>query len=342
MADDARNFSPWAYWMLHLAKHRRADPCPHDSPASALGAWRSRFRARLEAALAPWPKAVPPDVEVVESFDEHAYRRDRVVFDTEPAMSVPAYLMVPHGRTGPGAAVLAIHGHGRGKDEVCGLTSAAGEESGAYARMLAEAGYVVLAPDLRGFGERADVGLPDRYPCDLNLVHATVAGLHPLTQNLWDLMRALDVLEAHPLVDPGRIGAVGFSYGGTMTLFLAACDPRVRAAVVSGYFSSLVDAHRVPGNLCGSQVLPGMLDALDHIDLGALVAPRPLLIETGTDDLIFPLTAARRATAQLAGVYETLGAPARLEHHTFDGGHRWDGAGTPSFLDRHLMGDELG
>jgi dienelactone hydrolase len=337
MPRGVRNFSPWAYWMLHLAEHRRADPCPHDSPVSALGAWRDRFRARLDALLAPWPEVVPLDVEVVESVDADGYRRERVVFDTEPAMSVPAYLMVPHGRTAPGAAVVAVHGHGPGKDEVCGVGPAASDPRSAYARLLAGAGYVVLAPDLRGFGERADVGLSERYPCDLNLVHATVAGVHPLTQNLWDLMRALDVLAAHPLVDPGRIGAVGFSYGGTMTLFLAACDERVRAAIVSGYFSSLVDAHRVPGNLCGSQVLPGMLEALDHVDLGALVAPRPLLVETGTDDLIFPLAAARRAMDQLAGVYETLGAPDRLEHHIFDGDHRWDGPRAPAFLHRHLV-----
>ena len=42
--------------------------------------------------------------------------------------------------------------------------------------------------------------------------------MSPLTQNLWDLARALDVLEAHPLVDPERIGVAGLSYGGTMTL----------------------------------------------------------------------------------------------------------------------------
>ncbi len=36
-----------------------------------------------------------------------------------------------------------------------------------------------------------------------------MAGWNPLTQNLWDLARCLDVLAAHPLVDPARIGMVG-------------------------------------------------------------------------------------------------------------------------------------
>ena len=91
-----------------------------------------------------------------------------------------------------------------------------------YALQLARRGYVVLAPDLRCFGERLDWNPEDHYACDTNLVHAAMAGWNPLTQNIWDLRRCLDVLEQHPLVDPARLGMVGISYGGTVTLFTAA------------------------------------------------------------------------------------------------------------------------
>ena len=75
---------------------------------------------------------------------------------------------------------------------------------------------------------------------------------------------------------------VGLSYGATMTLFLAAWDQRVAASVVSCYFSSWAEAHKMPWNMCGSQVLVGMLGQIEHVDLGALVAPRPLLVESRT------------------------------------------------------------
>ena len=95
----------------------------------------------------------------------------------------------------------------------------------------------------------------------------------------------LDVLEQHPLVDPARLGMVGISYGGTVTLFTAAVDSRVsRRRVVSGYFSSWAESHKMPWNMCGSQIMFGMLGRLEHEDLGALVAPRPLLVESGTED----------------------------------------------------------
>ncbi len=335
-----RNFSPWAQWQLQLAAVEAADPFP--ASPDELEPWRGRVRRRLAELLGPLPSPVPLAVEVLDSVDCGSYRRARIVFDSEAAMSVPAYLLVPHDRRAPGPAVLAVHGHGPGKDEVCGIDrpevrEAYAEHHGDYAHTLAARGYVVLAPDLRCFGERADWQPEGKYHCDVNLVHAVMAGVSPLTQNLWDLQRALDVLGEHPLVDPERLGVVGFSYGATMTLFLAALDERVRAAVVSGYLSSWKAAHRVPWNLCGSQVLPGMLGSLEHVDVGALVAPRALLVETGSDDILFPEVAARTTIAQLRTVYRSLDAPDdALVHDVFEGEHGWHGAQVGAFLGRWL------
>jgi len=320
--------------MLRLAATGHVDPMPTD-PA-ALAGWRERCRARLAALLGEWPSAVPPDLEVLEEVCADGYLRQAVVFDSEDTMSVPAYLLIPNDRVAPGPAVLAIHGHGPGKSVVCGLETTEAP-NGDYAHQLARRGYVVLAPDLRCFGERQDWNPPDHYACDTNLVHAVMAGVSPLTQNLWDLRVCLDVLAAHPLVDAARLGACGLSYGATMTLFLAACDERVAAAVVSGYFSSWSEAHKMPWNMCGSQVLPHMLGRLEHTDLGALVAPRPLLVETGAGDDLFPRAAAEESVARLRAVYDELGGGAgALVHDVFDGGHQWHGDAAYPFFDRWL------
>ncbi len=93
----------------------------------------------------------------------------------------------------------------------------------------------------------------------------------------------------------------------------------------------------MPWNMCGSQVLPGMLGALEHVDLGALVAPRPLLVETGSDDVLFPVVVAARELATAGGgLRRTRCPPTRLEHDVFDGGHHWNGERAYPFLDRHL------
>lgn len=331
--------------MVRLAESSADDPCPVEA-RDEIPAWRERCRVRLAALLGPAPERVPLDVEVRTTTDCGTYDRHSIVFDSERLMSVPAFLLVPHDRTRRGPAVIAQHGHGPGKSEVCGLDDessrvAIAEHNGDYGHRLAEDGYVVLAPDLRCFGERADWNPPDKYACDVNLVHALAAGEHPLAQNVWDLRCALDVLVDHPLVDPARIAMVGLSYGATVTLFLAAVDERVAAAVVSGYFNTWEEAHRVPWNLCGSQMLPGMLTEIEHVGLGALVAPRPLLVETGTDDSIFPEAGAHAEMERLRVVYDVLGAPDAVEHDVFDGGHRWNGARVPEFLARALAEEPL-
>jgi len=106
---------------------------------------------------------------------------------------------------------------------------------------------------------------------------------------------------------------------------------------VSGYLSSWRAAHTVPWNMCGSQVMPGQLGAIEHVDIAALVAPRPLLVESGTDDVIFPVGSARTTVAQLRAFYDRLGAPPdAIVHDVFDGEHRWHGTEVPLFLERWL------
>jgi dienelactone hydrolase len=340
-----RNFSPWQHFLDELATVAPEDPVPLDDRRDALHEWKARFPARLDALLGPLPERVPLDVEIVSTEDCGSYRREKIVFDVERGLSSPGWLLVPHDRVVPGAAVLAQHEHGmrRGKDEVCGIDG--GDERlrrhiaahrTDYGRQLAERGYVVLAIDLRTFGERSDWNPDHLYACDLTYVHHSMLGRTLLALDLWDLARALDVLCGHPLVDPTRVGMVGLSQGGTVTLFLAAWDERVRAAAVSGYFSSWAASAAVAWNMCGSQVLHGMLGRIEHLDLGAAIAPRPLFVESGNRDDLFSADVARVEMGKLARVYARFGASERLEHHVFDGGHRWNGDHVYPFLDRWL------
>jgi dienelactone hydrolase len=344
-----RNFSQWTYW------RRRSDELPPPRPPDAedVGGWIQGVRDRLGALVGPDPAPVDPRVELGDPVEEPYGRRRRVVFDSELHMSVPAWLLEPDASRATGAAVLVVHGHGSDKDGVCALNGATGP--GDYGRQLAAAGFVVLAPDLRGFGERADLlalrptgsgtepeGLEERIvrhqaDCGWDLVCAVVTGTTPLALNLWDLRRCLDVLGGVPDVDPDRIGAVGWSYGGTLTLLLAALDERVRAAVVSGFFSSWRAAHRVPWNLCGRQVLDGLLGSIEHSDVAALIAPRALLVESARSDPLFDCDEAVRSVERTRATYRLLGAdPEDVVHDVVDGEHAWSGRAVPPFLAAHL------
>jgi hypothetical protein len=106
--------------------------------------------------------------------------------------------------------------------------------------------------------------------------------------------------------------------------------------VVSGYLNRWSACASIPWNMCGSQTLPGVVSTLDHLELGALVAPRSLLVETGSEDHIFPAAVAIEVCAQLGRVYGGLSAADRMELDAFVGGHRWHGERAYPFLARWL------
>jgi hypothetical protein len=76
---------------------------------------------------------------------------------------------------------------------------------------------------------------------------------------------------------------------------------------------------------------------MEHTDVAALVAPRPMLFESGREDLLFPVAAAERSFARLSTVYEScFSAGDRVVHDVFEGEHEWHGELAYPFLDRWL------
>ena len=198
---------------------------------------------------------VPLDPETTDSVDCGSYRRERIVFDTEQTMSVPAYLLVPHERTEPGS--------GRARDprpRRRARTSCAGSRRAVQAtatRISSRARDTWCSrPTCAGSASAPDVDPPDKYHCDWNLVCATMAGVVPLERNLWDLRACPRRADRAPAGGPDRVAAVGFSYGGTCALFLAALDDRVAAAVVSGYLSSWAPRTRCRGTCADRRCCP--------------------------------------------------------------------------------------
>src|SRR5580698_11229555 len=87
-----RNYSPWYQWVSRLGATVHEDPLPEDNP-SDIPRWLEGRRARLHDLLGDMPTPVPLNVETLESVLCDGYRREKIVFDTECDMSVPAYLL---------------------------------------------------------------------------------------------------------------------------------------------------------------------------------------------------------------------------------------------------------
>ncbi len=313
--------------------------------------WRKQFAKRLRGYLGRVPERVPLDAEVLEKQDCGDYTREKVVFNTEKYASVVAYVLVPK-ELKPGErrpAVLACHGHGRGKADVCGVAASPEERKTLieplnydYAVQFVRRGYVVIAPDWRGFGERqspAAWARAGRDPCNVNAMAVAYLGYTLLALDIWDGMRAVDYLQSRPEVDPGRLGVAGLSFGGTMTTYLAALEPRLKVACISGYLSTIKgDAlgMRGLGNFCGSQHMPGLLALGDIPEVAGLIAPKPLVVEMGEKDACFILADMQQAYAHLREIYAAAGAADRLTVDVHPGQHQWSGRVAFEWFDRWL------
>jgi len=70
-------------------------------------------------------------------------------------------------------------------------------------------------------------------------------------------------------------------------MYAAAVEERIKVAVISGYLNTFKDSIMAMKH-CECNYLPGILKYGEMYDICSLIAPRPLLIESGKNDPIFP------------------------------------------------------
>lgn len=278
-------------------------------------AWARSTFTRLAGAL---PERSPLNIRTVGAFDRQGYRVEKLVYESRPGLFIPANLYLPRTGAAPYPGVLFQMGH-----------SAPGKAYPLYQRCcqgLVQLGYVVLAFDPIGQGERAPQVTPPRSPTQdhsfvghkMLLVGETATGAM-----LWDAMRSLDVLAAHPQVDPKRLATTGQSGGGTLTMILAAMDERLAAAAVSSGNTEnfAVEPFLAPGSsddaeqdLIGSGPV-----GFDRWDMLWPMAPKPLLVAVSGHDFFGTYSpnyqrSGREEFARLARAYATLDARNRIEY----------------------------
>ena len=288
--------------------------------------------------------------------------RTHAMLQVEHNVWMPFYLLEPqaikldaHGRK---RCYICPHGHqGAGASSVAGVTGVPAVDDAVrkfnydYGLRLARMGYVAVCPDARGWGYRRDwKGQGDdensflRGTCLNQARMAEPLGLTVAGLNAWDNMRLIDYLEARGDIAMDDLGCFGFSGGGYMTLYLAALDPRVRKAFVSGYLYGVDDSLLHLNGNCSCNYVPGLWRLLDMGDIASLIAPRPLLVQSCEGDHLNGARGLANVDEQLdivRGAYKLVGHADGLSHEVCPGGHHLGVAHLAEdieWLDEHAAG----
>lgn len=268
------------------------------------------------------PRRTPLNPRTVGGFERAGYRVEKLVYESLPNFHIAANLYIPANAQPPFPGVLFQMGHTR--------NGKAGETYQRCCQGLAQLGYLVLGFDPMGQGER--VYYPDAKGQRSRLAspdseHTTpgkqmlLNGDTATRMQVWDAVRSLDVLAAHPLVDAKRLASTGQSGGGTLTMLLAAVDDRLAAAAVcSGNTENVACAHfNPPGSTDDAeQNLIGSGPAgFDRWDLLYPLAPKPLLISVSDLDFFATYSSEYIRNGweefrKLRALYAALGAQDRL------------------------------
>ncbi len=294
---------------------------------------QARVRALLSEMIEFETASGPVVSGTSKVLHEDGFDIEALWYESLPGYRVTANLYRPTTGAGPYPAIIVQPGHG-----VDGKISNYG-----FAANFARAGFIVLAIDIVGEGERlqhfdpeigaSKVGRPTGEH-SMGFGQSLPTGGHVSRYFIQDAMRGVDYLMARPDVDDQRIGAFGCSGGGTMTAYLAALDPRIKATASACYVNDF-DHLLAPGETGAQdaeQSIPFFLErGLDLPDWIELAAPRPYAIVSTTEDM-FPIAGARAAYAEARRFYAAMNADDRITMIEGPGGHGNLGPVAPQIL----------
>ena len=228
-----------------------------------------RQQIRVANGLVPASEPTQLNAEIFGKIEREDYSVEKVYFEPFPGFFTTGNLYRPLGKSGPFPGIVSPHGHwGRGRLENIERGSIPGR-----CINFAKQGYVSFAYDMIGYNDSSKQ-IEHRY----GGAREGLWGLSAMGLQLQNGIHAIDFLESLPDVDNERIGCTGASGGGTQTFILTAVDERIKVSAPINMISATMQG----GCLCENA--PNLRLDVSNLEIGALMAPRPLLLVSATGD----------------------------------------------------------
>jgi dienelactone hydrolase len=307
-----------------------------DADAADPRAWQRKLRKRLATRMGydHMPaKRCPVRPRTLWREEREVGSIEKLVFTSEPGSDVNAYFCLPRRPlSDPPPVFICLQGHstgmhnaiGRSRDTPEGAADVEGDRD--FALHCMRFGVAAMCIEQRGFGERRETALPGgrsgTTTCHDAAMHALMLGRTLAAERVYDVDRGIDYLHTRRDIDHRRIGIMGNSGGGLISILSGALLPRIAYMMPScgfaTYASSIMSIHH-----CVDNYIPGLLLEAEMGDVVGLFASKPLVVVAGKADPIFPVKGVREGFRQLRRIYEAMDAGDRCRLVIGPEGHRF-------------------
>lgn len=277
--------------------------------------WQTEARKKLNELLGlPYEKC-GDCFQIEYEENREGYKEIRFTFESEKGYRVPCHLLIPDKCAENKATVICLQGHSNGMHISLGTPKYDGDteciaDGRDFALQAVANGYYALAVEQQYMGEcGGDETEPKCYvPTVLNFL----AGRTTIGERVWDVQRAIDVLEAHfPKEISEYIICLGNSGGGTITFYAACLEDRIQTAVPS---CSVCEYEYSIGlmNHCICNYIHDIGNYFNMGDLGGLISPRNLLIIAGQEDQGFLIEGTKKSYEMIEKLYSYSSGKCKL------------------------------
>jgi dienelactone hydrolase len=328
------HFSPSLY---HQALQKNLSPALAYN-GQDLKSWQRTLRKKIKELIG-LPTNPKGDLRVRSLWKRnHALGTiEKIAFTSEPYVDVPAYVCLPAKGSPPYPFMICLQGHSTGMHNSIAVTfddeskemAVSGDRD--FAMGCMQRGFGALCIEQRSFGLRQERLQKQRSTtsyCHEAAMHSLMLGRTLIGERVYDVDRGIDYLMSRDDVDTNRIGVMGNSGGGTVSIYASALLPRIQFAMPSCAFGSFRDTIMAIYH-CECNYIPGILKWADMSDIAGLFAPRPMVIVSGKNDEIFPIKSARSQFSKLKEIYRAAGAEEQCklvvgpEDHRFYANQGW-------------------
>ena len=296
----------------------------------------SKYRDQLKERIGYPPPSTVAEIKPRIKFigEDKLCKIYRVWIEVLEGVDAYGIYQVPHNLSAPAPIMVCMHGGGGNPELVCNF-----EMPGNYGDMVRRSlqrGYVTWSPQAI---MRTQYPIPDP-PIEGTEsgtleTNARLIGTSTVALDIYKISKGMEAIGALPETDPERIGMIGLSFGGYLTLWATALLPEIKVCLSSCWFN---DRASLKGLRSGYGGLPvfNIFNTYSDATLVGLICPRPFMIEVGVNDSLFPIEGARRENERAELFYAKLRLDEKYKFVAHSGGHEFRADDGYEFLDRYL------